>query len=326
MRVGYYAHHVGHGHLHRAMVLAAAMPDDRLTLLSSRARPAAWRGEWVSLPRDDQGAAREVEAGGRLHWAPISDSGLRDRMATVSRWIAEERPDVVVVDVSVEVALLVRLHGIPVVGVVLPGQRTDAAHRLGFDVCSALVACWPRGHDPLPGLDPHVRARVLEVGAMSRFPVLAPARPSLERRVVVLSGSGGCGWGTDQIGAAAQETPQWSWSVIGGPGRWVRDPQPLLASADAVVTHAGESALAEVAACRRPAVVIPQQRPHDEQHATARALRSGDWPVAVLDAWPEAGWEPLLARTAALPGATWQEWCDGKAAARFADVLRGVVQ
>ena len=54
----------------------------------------------------------------------------------LSAWIARRRgPRVIVVDVSVEVALLARLHGVPVVSVVLPGERDDAAHRLGLDVC-----------------------------------------------------------------------------------------------------------------------------------------------------------------------------------------------
>ena len=43
-------------------------------------------------------------------------------MARLSAWIAESRPRVIVVDVSVEVALLARLFGIPVVSVALPGR------------------------------------------------------------------------------------------------------------------------------------------------------------------------------------------------------------
>ncbi|MFC8762138.1 MULTISPECIES: glycosyltransferase [Streptomyces] len=53
-----------------------------------------------------------------------------------------------------------------------------------------------------------------------------------------------------------------------------------------VVTHAGQNAVAECAAARVPAVVVPQSRPHGEQHATAHALAEGGL-ATVRDHWPE---------------------------------------
>ena len=64
-------------------------------------------------------------------------------MATLASWIARERPAAVVVDVSVEVALLARLCGTPVVVVALPGERTDRTHRAAYDLADALLAPWP---------------------------------------------------------------------------------------------------------------------------------------------------------------------------------------
>lgn len=48
-----------------------------------------------------------------------------------------------------------------------------------------------------------------------------------------------------------------------------------------VVTHADQNALAEVAAVRRPAIVVPRQRPHDEQTTAAAVLDTGRWPAFV---------------------------------------------
>ena len=91
--------------------------------------------------------------------------------------------------------------------------------------------------------------------------------------MLVLSGRGGTELTLDQLAAAQAETPGWTWTVLGPPGtRWVADPWPLLCAADVVVTHAGQNAIADVATARRPAVIIPQPRPHDEQATTARAL------------------------------------------------------
>ena len=68
--------------------------------------------------------------------------------------------------------------------------------------------------------------------------------------------------------------------------RWVEDPWPLLCAADVIVTHAGQNAIADVAAARRPAVVIAQPRPHDEQLSTAQALHAAQLAV-VHRGWPE---------------------------------------
>ena len=76
--------------------------------------------------------------------------------------------------------------------------------------------------------------------------------------------------------------PDWAWTLLGGPDNCVEDPSALLRSADVVVTNAGQSGLADIAAHRRPAIVIPASRPFGEQHATATALASGRWPAVVL--------------------------------------------
>ena len=97
---------------------------------------------WIRLARDDDGEPRDATAGGSLHWAPLRHPGLRSRAAAVSAWIERERPDVMVVDVSIEIALLARLHGVPVVLVAQRGIRHDAAHALAYAQAAAIAAPW----------------------------------------------------------------------------------------------------------------------------------------------------------------------------------------
>ncbi|MFL6109715.1 MAG: glycosyltransferase [Marmoricola sp.] len=336
--IGYYVHHVGRGHLHRALAVRAALGEP-VTVLSSLPRPdRVPEDEWVSLASDlvpDQPAPAGATAGGRLHWAPPTHEGLRRRMAQVSAWIDAAGPRLIVVDVSVEVALLCRLHGVPVVSVMLPGRRTDPAHLLGFDIAHALVAAWPPVATPgmLPGLPSEVRGRVRAVGGLSRHapvhpvhPDLIPDRLSLDRPArlaVLMLGQGGHHVDPALVERAVGSTPGWHWDVLDGRrGRWCDDPAPLLRNADVVVTHAGQNAVAEVAAARRPAVVVAQDRPHDEQRTTAAVLAAGPWPVEVEDTFPGDGWTDRLERVAALDGTAWQGWCDGLEADRFAALLR----
>jgi hypothetical protein len=330
--IGYYVHHHGRGHLHRAVSIAAALAEvpgaPSVTGLSSLPRPAGWHGGWVQLDRDDAASApHNPTAFERLHWVPEGDVGLRMRMAAIAQWIAEVGPSVMVVDVSVEVTLMARLLGVPVIPVVLPGDRSDAAHTLGYDVAQVILAAWPAGaSNMVGGLSAQNLAKLTPVGAISRFAVAdadagrssAESEASASRHVVVLSGalSGAL------VDSARRDAAGWQFTVLGAEGMWVDDPQPILRSADVVITHAGQNAIAEVAALRRPAIVIPQIRPHGEQLATARVLAAlPGIPAIVVTEFPTSGWSALLDRAAGLDGSGWSFWADGNGARRAAGVI-----
>lgn len=329
--IGYYVHHHGHGHVTRAATLLPHLLGHEVTGLSTLPAPRAWPQLWVGLDPDADDdpfeLPEEPTAGGVFHWVPRGHGGLRSRMSTISRWIAATDPDVVVVDTSVEVAALCRLHGVPVVQVLQPGVRTDRPHRLALDLADRIVAPWPADVagvvDGVADDDP----RLVHVGAFSRFDgrvdddVRAPTPAT--RQVTVLSGTGGPGVDAASLERARRSTPGWTWTVLGGQaGAWHDDPWPALLRADVVVTHAGQNALAEVAAARRPAVVVPQERPHEEQRTTASALHAdGRLPVVVADPPPTDDWAGLLDRAARLDGRAWEVWNDGKGAARAADVV-----
>ncbi|GGG20132.1 hypothetical protein GCM10007304_37530 [Rhodococcoides trifolii] len=321
--IGYYAHHHGVGHLTRATSIAQHL-DEPVVLLSSRAEPAQHEfADWVSLPLDTDTSDHPVDptAGGALHWAPLGSDGLRERMNTIARWVTTERPRLVVVDVSVEVALLVRLLGTPVAVTAMPGTRTDAAHTLAYRAATLIVAPWSdRVYRP-SWLAPFDH-KVTYTGSISRFE--GRARPPVRERgatprILVLGGAGGSVLTPDDIDECRTVNPQFDWVSAGiGPNNWCDDVWPLLCDADVVVTHAGQNAIADVAAARTAAVIVAQDRPFDEQQATAQALsdngiadtvaswpRPGDWPALVEAAAKRkpAGWSELRVDGAAERGA-----------------------
>lgn len=329
--IGLYVHHHGRGHLHRAREVAALLASrgEETTVLSSLSRPADWPGAWVALPLDVGPDADEVPrdptASGMLHWAPLDHPGLRARMARISGWIDRERPRALVCDVSQEVALLCRLHGVPVVSVVQPGHRTDPAHLLGLRAATALVGAWPReAGDLLPGLPADVASRVVPVGGLSRYaPSPRGPRHAGPLRVVVLGGRGGDAWTGAQLDRLRAAVPDVELTALGPGETWVTDPWPLLRTADVVVTHGGQNAVAEIAAARVPAVVVPAPRPFDEQQVMAARLDDGPWPAVALPALEHHDWAGLLRGMADLDGEAWAAWCDGGAADRLADVVLG---
>ena len=227
-------------------------------------------------------------------------------MAEIASWIRHVAPSVFIVDESVEVAMLVRLHGIPVVTVAGPGERGDAAHRLGFDVSDAIIGCWP----PEAAGMCVAYLRRCWTGCTPSEPSPGSRSPSLGRDDRVRAG-----WRCSPVPAvtrssggprvARKETPQWDWTVLDPElGSWVDAPYDALLDADVVVTHAGQNALAEVAASRTPAVVVPRPRPHHEQEVTAEVLWHGGWPAVVIDAWPRQGWAERLEHADLLDGRT----------------------
>lgn len=320
--IGYYVHHHGAGHITRARQVARHLQSP-VTGFSSLPRPDAWPGAWVELPHDVSEAPIDPTAGGVLHWAPLHHDGYAERMAALST--AMRGLDLMVVDVSVEVSLLARLHGVPTVVLAMRGDRRDRAHLLAYDSATALLAPWPRALPERWWPAPWTQ-KTRFVGAISRFderPPLPGTAAGATRRALVLMGAGGHEMPADALASAARHTPGWEWTL-----RSAESPSPDLwadlGGAHVVVSHGGNNAVAEVAAARRPAVVVAQQRPFAEQHHTVSALERAGICVG-LQHWPAAErWPAILDEAIARGSSGWAHWnpLDGaRRAAQYLDDL-----
>nr|WP_240189394.1 galactosyltransferase-related protein [Nakamurella flavida] len=209
------------------------------------------------------------------------------------------------------------------------GDRSDRPHRLAYDAAHLLLAPWSAEFSE-PDWPAEWLSRAVHTGAISRFagraaaPVVPHAGP---RRVLVLWGTGG---DADEVGpavsAARAATPDAQWRIAGVGADAGADVWELLAWADVVVTHGGQNAVAEVAASRRPAVVLADDRPHGEQEATARAL-SGAGLAVTVTGWPEpARWADLLDRAVAIDPQGWSRWAPDSAARDAAAVIDGAAR
>lgn len=317
--IGFYAHHHGSGHIQRCRAVMANLDRDA-RLLSTDPRAD------VVLPDDapaESGASGtsggDPTANGTLHYVPHHHTGLTRRMAMIAEWIHRHRPSAFYVDVSVEVALLARLMGVPVVTLAMPGERFDDPHQLGYRQASALIAAWPNWV-PVP---PHLRAHsgfLHQVGGISRFD--APAEPGPDCDVVVLSGRGGTGWTEAQWDQVRAACPDRDFLFLGGDA-FVDDPMPYLSSARVVVSAAGQNSVADLAVAGAKTILLPQERPFREQHATAQLLDAAGIAIAA-DAFPAAGEWPALLEQAESLDSRWPRWQTSGAAARAADVIRKV--
>jgi hypothetical protein len=324
--IGYYVHHHGGGHAARARAIAAHL-DCRVAMLSSLPARQLRDAELVPLPLDTDGGTPTAPP--ELHYAPLRSRGLSRRMALIAGWIAAHEPDVFVVDVSVEVAALARLCGVPVVYVRQTGRRDDAPHRLAYGWASHLLAPYPAWLEPA-ATPPELRRRTVHAGAITRFDGAPRPRDGAAGRPARVLAIGPRA--LPRAAAIAAAAPGWEVlaAVSAGP-----DPVPdgvrildaaridldLLASCAVVVAPAGANTVAEVAFARCGLVCIPEPRPFDEQSERGRDLeRIGA--AAVLRSEPaDRGWPELLdlalARAARL-----EPWADGGGAPRAARFLR----
>lgn len=289
----------------------------------------------IRLPRDDAGPQpREATAHGALHWAPHHDAGFSARMNEIARWVSDARPEAVVVDVSVEVAVFIRLLGVPVIVMALPGNRVDAPHVLVHRLADHIVAAWPRALC-VPSWLRQWDEKTSYVGGISRFEgrdrcggesgSSMPAKPLKETRVLVLSGASDVFGASLQDCAAAHSVHSWT-TLGGGGGSWKHDPWREIREADVVVTHGGQGCVADVAAARRPTTVVPQPRPFDEQRATARMLKRHRLAVVVEGVPDPRAWPALLTAATTTDPQRWRRWEVDGAANRAAEAIESTAR
>ena len=344
MTVGVYVHHHGLGHRIRTTLIARRLRSE-VVGFGSMPAPDGWPGEWVELPDDTAAHPTDPTAGGALHWAPIGHAGHRRRLGMLAEFLAEEA-SAMLVDVSAEVALLSRIMGVPTVVAAMRGDRADAAHRAAYGAATRLLAPWPVSSAD-PGWPAAWRAKTLFAGGISRFdelvqrhggvvrtgpvravtsemPCLVGGGPTARRprTVLVLQGAGGR-HDARALDAARAAASEWTWTV-----RTPDDPSPdlwrELAEAAVVVAHAGQNAVAEIAAARAPAIIVAQPRPFGEQIGTAEAVHRRGCAIGLRE-WPAPlAWPGLLARAAEAGGPGWEAWSTGNGAdlaARMIDAL-----
>lgn len=313
--IGYYVHHHGDGHRQRAIQIAIQAPD-RFVLLGTGLEGRTAGLDLVDLPDDRPDGVTAFDgrdaAGMRpeaLHYAPVDHEGVRRRVARVADWIATKRPSLMIVDVSVEIAMLARLAATPTVYVRLNGRRDDAAHLDAFRGARALLCPFAEALDA-PETPAWVRSKTVYVPGLTGKASI----PAVCGDVVLLVvGKGGAVGDGARIAEAARAHPDVRWQIAGPvsdiPDRpsnltvlgWSEDVSDEIVAAGVVVGGAGNGLVNAVLAAGRPFICIPEPRPYEEQSTTAARLEAVGAAV-VHPTWPTpAQWPGLLDRARQLP-------------------------
>ena len=312
--IGYYVHHHGDGHRQRAIAIGQALGHG-VTLIGTGLDGRGSGFPVLDLPDDRLDGSFAGSDGtdrpAALHYAPVDHEGIRQRTAHLARWIACERPRLLVVDVSVEIAMLARLASVPTIYVRLSGKRLDPPHLDAFRGATALLAPFDEALDDNQIPD-WIRAKTFFAPGIVRVNVRAQA---IEKDVVlVVLGRGGGVSDGNRWAAAARAVPDRQWRILGpctvpssSPPNltlygWVDDANASIAKAGVVVGAAGDGVVSAVLASDRPFICLPEPRPFDEQVSKARRLEALGAAIISLD-WPcPSDWPRLLEEAAQASG------------------------
>ena len=321
MRLGYYAHHHGSGHCRQIDKLAALLPTEarqQLTVFTSVTSEAYTfaaidEAQVVRLPAEDE-RADDVLAGragqnwqpASLHYSPVGNSDIQQRSHKILDTIYQRRIDLMIIDVSVEVAMLCRAASVPYLYVRLPGLRDDEPHLNAFAGALALLAPYPRTLEStktpewisqktlyLDFINTEQRDAQTYRDFIKDLMQLTTDKKALSLMlndkdkdtptiVSVIKGYGG----HQAIDATLPELRQllpYAFIISLGPidedkrhyvdiAVDVSDVTPFIEHSDYLLMACGLNAVAQAYDYATPLVVLPDDRPHQEQEVMAEAL------------------------------------------------------
>jgi predicted glycosyltransferase len=313
--IGYYVHHHGEGHRSRALAIAHAA-SGCFTLIGTGLAGRTEGIDCLDLPDDRLPGSRAFDgedgADDRsfvLHYAPLHHASVRARVGILADWIRRMSPSLLVVDVSVEIAMLARLAATPTIYVRLGGDRVDLPHLEAFSGARALLAPFHEDLDQATGVNwVHAKTRYFPGLTTARWAANSP----LPNTVLAVYGAGGPMGDGEALAAAARATPTLDWRAIGRVSQptekpanlallgWVDNADEEIASAGVLIGSAGDGLVSTAIATQRPFICIAQARPFNEQFSKARRLDDCGAAV-VLERWPAASdWPELIAAARAL--------------------------
>ena len=315
MRLGYYAHHHGSGHCRQIDKLAALLPVDaknQLIVFTSLSPDdysfsSLDKQQIIRLQTEDEcaddvlkGRAGEYFQPASLHYSPVGNSNIQKRSHQILDTIYQHHIDLMVIDVSVEVAMLCRAASIPYLYIRLPGIRDDTPHLNAFAGALALLAPYPRlleatmtpewvGKKTLyldfinttqqKELTYHEFIRILEkLNTLN----LKDWEEDASTIITVIKGYGGHKAIDMKLPELRHLLPN-AFIISLGPindnmrchvdiAAQVNDVTPFIQHSDYLVMACGLNAVSQAYDYATPLVVLPDDRPHQEQEVMAQAL------------------------------------------------------
>ncbi|MEH3112341.1 glycosyltransferase [Pedobacter terrae] len=288
MEIAFYVHHHGSGHLMRCLAIASALKNCHVTFLGSAL--GQYRSlipndiNLIFLPMDTPGDQdpdfldKSLEG---LHYAPLNINGQLQRVNMITSFLTSRPKLLFIVDVSVEIAMLSRLCGVPTIVVKQHGLRGDLPHQICYRNAVGLLAPFD---EQMSGQVPKwINKKTFYTGGLSRFAPSEDLSDASKKHVAVLIGSGGTSINSEFLDYLSNKCPQWTFHVMGNiqntqniknlhfHGK-LEDPRDILADCCIVIGNAGHNTVMECASLNKRFIAIAEERPFKEQEEKARII------------------------------------------------------
>ena len=292
--IGYYAHSHGSGHCNCANLFSKVFGNS-LTIFTDRRydfddeqRVILLENEDTDGNEFDRSAYPEPRA---LHYAPVNLGKITRRNLSILENIVKNQISLLIIDVSVEIAMLARISSIPYAYVRLQGDRNDLPHLNAYEGASFLLAYYPREMECLD-TPTWIVDKTVYLGFLSKYTLdetysERPEEYGLKIRPVLLYLTG---FGGSQVPNFADLHKLYDMYAI-GPQRIsncgynfeqlgvVENTRPYLEHADVIVAACGANTTAEILSLEKKFIAVPEKRQYSEQKRMAENLERNGWAV-----------------------------------------------
>lgn len=292
--IGYYAHSHGSGHCNYANIFAKVFGKS-LVVFTDR-KHAFGKGTKVVLLENEDTDGTEYDREKfpeprALHYAPVNISKITRRNKNILENVITKDISLMIIDVSVEIAMLARVSAIPYAYVRLQGDRNDIPHLNAYEGASLLLAYFPKEMEA--GNTPSwIQDKTVYLGFQSKYMFGGPDtnRPEefgTDRKPVLLHLTGFGGTRPLDFKKLSDR-----YDIYGiGPGRIPREgsgivplgvvkiTRPYIEHADIIVAACGSNTTAEILSMGKRFVAVPEKRHYREQERTAENLDRLGWAV-----------------------------------------------
>ncbi|MCM4154965.1 glycosyltransferase [Gramella sp. AN32] len=326
--IGYYAHQQGSGHCNYAQIFSDEFQRD-LHIFSSYPFKFSEGSNIVFLENEDpDGTSKKGNQSSPpdyLHYSPVGQKSIQQRSLKLLSHLVEASCDLLIVDVSAEIAALSRAASIPYAYVKLPGNRNDPGHLQAFQGAAFLLAYYPQEFEH-PEVPDWVKKKTIYLDFISRIKVTAENKINQEhfiQKIVIMSGNGGNAELERAIEKVALRFPKAQIQLLGKfavnsriPNvhslGFVNNVQDYLQKADLIIANCGLNTISEIIHLNKPYLAIPEARPFSEQDEMCKILARLGYAINLKDLSILSDKEILNTRNFARVGHTNQKLKDFK--------------
>lgn len=292
--IGYYAHSHGSGHCNYANIFAKVF-GSALTVFTDREYAFGPDVAVVNLenenPDGNEYHREHFPEPRALHYAPVNITKITRRNALILKNVLARKISLLIIDVSVEVAMLARVSSIAYAYVRLLGDRDDIPHLNAYEGASFLLAYFPKELES-PSTPSWICDKTVYLGFLSKHmlnmePSEAPVISNTGNRPIVLhlKGFGGnrafdyenLNDDYDIYAIGPEHKTQEGHAVK--PLGIVKCTKAYIKTADVIIAACGSNTTSEILHLGKSFLAVPQKRHYQEQERMAESLHRLGWAV-----------------------------------------------